>query len=138
MKRRTFIKDAAMATAAAFVAPEILSATESYSPFSADGEQPGGDFKIVSDEVKDNVRYITATPSSIVCSSQIDIEIDLETGKIANCKFTRGCPGNAVGLCRLIKGMKPAEVSETLLGTPCAKKGTSCPDQLARILASLK
>lgn len=138
MERRSFIKNAAMATAAAIVAPSVLSASENPRPYSTDGEQPGSDFKVISDEVRDNVRYVTATPSSVVCSSQIDIEVDLETGTIKNCKFTRGCPGNAVGLCRLIKGMKPAEVSETLLGTPCAKKGTSCPDQLARILASLK
>lgn len=137
MKRRSFIKNAAIATAAAFVAPEVLSASELTAPFSLDGTV-GNDFEVISDEVKENVRYVSVAPSSIVCSTRIDIEINLESGTIQNCKFTRGCPGNAVGLCRLIKGMKPAEVSEILLGTPCAKKGTSCPDQLARILASLK
>ena len=35
----------------------------------------GEDFVIVKDEVVDGVRYVTATPSAIVCSKQIDIEI---------------------------------------------------------------
>lgn len=137
MKRRTFIKNAAIAMSAAVTVPELLSATENKAALQTEGGD-GSDFKIVSDEVRDNVRYVTATPSSMVCSSRIDIEIDLATQTIRNCRFTRGCPGNALGLCSVIKGMKTEDVIARLLGTPCGKKSTSCPDQLARILSSLR
>ena len=94
------------------------------------------DFQIVSDEVKDGVRYITATPSSKVCSNKIEIEI--ADGIIMKVVYTRGCDGNAKGIGALIKGMSVEEAIRRLEGITCGKKPTSCPDQLARILKSLK
>ncbi|MCQ2115518.1 MAG: TIGR03905 family TSCPD domain-containing protein [Bacteroidales bacterium] len=135
MERRDFIKKAAMAVAAAAVTPGIMSATESYSIAA---EAVGDDFKVLSDTTKDGVRYVTATPSAKVCSKQIDIEINVKDQTIRRCEFTRGCPGNAVGLCSLLQGMKVSEAIKRLKGTPCATRGTSCPDQLARVLDSLK
>lgn len=135
MDRRHFLKTSAIAAAAAGIAPATLSAKAPYS--LSEGDEKGSDFAIVSDRTENGVRYVSATPSSIVCSKRIDIEIDVNSGTIRKCEFTRGCPGNSVGLCRLIKGMKVQEVSETLKGTPCGNRGTSCPDQLSRILAKL-
>ena len=94
------------------------------------------DFQIVSDEVKDGVRYITATPSASVCSNKIEIEI--ADGIIMKVVYTRGCDGNAKGIGALIKGMSVEEAIRRLEGITCGKKPTSCPDQLARILKSLK
>ena len=94
------------------------------------------DFQIVSDEVKDGVRYITATPSAKVCSNKIEIEI--ADGLIMKVVYTRGCDGNAKGIGALIKGMSVEEAIRRLEGITCGKKPTSCPDQLARILKSLK
>jgi uncharacterized protein (TIGR03905 family) len=94
------------------------------------------DFQIVSDEVKDGVRYITATPSAKVCSNKIEIEI--VDGIIMKVVYTRGCDGNAKGIGALIKGMAVDEAIRRLEGITCGKKATSCPDQLARILKSLK
>ncbi len=94
------------------------------------------DFQIVSDEVKDGVRYITATPSAKVCSNKIEIEI--ADGIIMKVVYTRGCDGNAKGIGALIKGMSVEEAIRRLEGITCGKKTTSCPDQLARILKSLK
>lgn len=94
------------------------------------------DFQIVSDEVKDGVRYITATPSAKVCSNKIEIEI--ADGIIMKVVYTRGCDGNAKGIGALIKGMSVEEAIRRLEGITCGKKPTSCPDQLARILKSLK
>ena len=94
------------------------------------------DFHIVSDEVKDGVRYITATPSAKVCSNKIEIEI--ADGIIMKVVYTRGCDGNAKGIGALIKGMSVEEAIRRLEGITCGKKTTSCPDQLARILKSLK
>lgn len=141
MIRRSFITKAAAAVAAVVVGPAVASAAEfagEHSGKSPAGKNEGGDFMIVSDEVKGKVRYVVATPSSIVCSSRINLEIDTATKTIKDCKFTQGCPGNALGLCSLIRGMKVEDVITRLKGTPCGQRATSCPDQLARILAALK
>ena len=94
------------------------------------------DYQIVSDEVKDGVRYIVAVPSAKVCSNKIEIEI--VDGIIMKVAYTRGCDGNAKGIGALIKGMSVDEAIRRLEGITCGKKPTSCPDQLARILKSLK
>ena len=52
----------------------------------------GDDFKILSDKTTDGVRHITAVPSAIVCSAQIDF--DLIEGKIHNLRYIKGCDGN--------------------------------------------
>ena len=96
----------------------------------------GEDFSIVKDEVVDGVRYVVAAPSSIVCSKQIDIEI--KEGVIQKVVYTRGCDGNAKGIGALIKGMKVDEAIRRLEGITCGKRPTSCPDQLAKVLKSLK
>ena len=71
-----------------------------------------------------------------VCSMQMifDIEGDI----IKSLKIIGGCPGNTVGVSRLIEGMKIEEAIKRLKGIPCGYKGTSCPDQLARALEEIK
>ena len=98
-------------------------------------EETVNDYKIVSDEVVDGVRYVTATPSAKVCSKQIDIEI--KDGIIQKVVYIRGCEGNAKGIGALIKDMSVEEAIKRLDGITCGKRGTSCPDQLARILKAL-
>ena len=93
------------------------------------------DHKIISDKLIDGVRYISATPSAVVCSKKIDIEI--KDGIIMKVAYTRGCDGNAKGIGALIKGMPVDEAVRRLEGITCGKRPTSCPDQLARILKSL-
>lgn len=97
---------------------------------------PGEDFVIVKDEVVDGVRYVTAAPSAIVCSKQIDIEIKDDV--IQKVVYTRGCDGNAKGIGALIKDMKVDEAIRRLEGIKCGKRPTSCPDQLAKVLKALK
>ena len=94
------------------------------------------DYRIISDEVIDGVRYVVAAPSAQVCSKQIDIQI--QDGVILSVVYTRGCDGNAKGIGALIKGMTVEEAIKRLEGITCGKRPTSCPDQLARILKSLK
>lgn len=94
------------------------------------------DFVIVKDEVADGVRYIVATPSAKVCSKQIDIEI--KDGVIQKVVYTRGCEGNAKGIGALVKDMTVEEAIRRLEGITCGKRGTSCPDQLAKVLKSLE
>lgn len=94
------------------------------------------DYKIISDKVEDGVRYIVAAPSAKVCSKQIDIEI--KDGIIQKVVYTRGCEGNAKGIGALIKDMSVDEAIRRLEGITCGKRGTSCPDQLARILKAVE
>lgn len=94
------------------------------------------DYVIVSDRMIDGVRYVVAVPSAKVCSKQIDIEI--RDGIIQKVVYTRGCEGNAKGIGALIKDMAVEEAIRRLEGITCGKRGTSCPDQLARILKALQ
>mgnify|MGYP002513612208 CR=1 FL=1 len=93
------------------------------------------DYKIIKDETVDGVRYVSAAPSAMVCSKQIDIQI--KDGIILSVKYTRGCDGNAKGIGALIKDMSVEEAIRRLEGITCGKRPTSCPDQLAKILKSL-
>ncbi len=95
----------------------------------------GDDFSIVSDSVVDGVRHITAVPSSLVCSKQIDF--DLVNGKLHNVKYVRGCDGNLQAVGRLLEGMEPQKAVGILSGVNCHGRGTSCSDQLTRILRAV-
>ena len=94
------------------------------------------DYAIVKDEVVDGIRSVVATPSAKVCSKQIDIEI--KDGIIQKVVYTKGCDGNAKGIGALIKDMSVEEAIRRLEGINCGKRGTSCPDQLAKVLKALK
>lgn len=94
------------------------------------------DYKIISDKVEDGVRYVVAAPSAKVCSKQIDIQI--KDGVIQSVVYTRGCEGNAKGIGALIKNMTVEEAIRRLDGITCGKRGTSCPDQLAKVLKALE
>lgn len=94
------------------------------------------DYKIISDKVEDGVRYVVAAPSAKVCSKQIDIQI--KDGIIQSVVYTRGCEGNAKGIGALIRDMSVEEAIKRLEGITCGKRGTSCPDQLAKVLKALE
>ncbi|MCR5116828.1 MAG: TIGR03905 family TSCPD domain-containing protein [Lachnospiraceae bacterium] len=75
------------------------------------------------------------TPKGI-CA--VDIDFEVEDGKVKNVKFTGGCDGNHKGLNALIKGMSVDEAIERLSGITCGPRPTSCPDQLAQALKDYK
>ena len=79
----------------------------------------------------------TYTPQG-VCSKQMIIEIDEDNQTIKSVKIVGGCPGNTVGVSKLVEGKKIDEVIKTLKGIPCGYKDTSCPDQLAIALETIK
>lgn len=71
-----------------------------------------------------------------VCSMQMIFEID--NNIIKSLKIVGGCPGNTVGVSRLVVGKSVDEVIEMLKGIPCGARGTSCPDQVAIALEEYK
>ena len=71
-----------------------------------------------------------------VCSMQMIFEI--ENNIIKKLKIIGGCPGNTVGVSKLVEGRNIDEVIEMLKGIPCGIKGTSCPDQVPRALEEYK
>lgn len=71
-----------------------------------------------------------------VCSMELDFEIEGDI--IKSLKIIGGCPGNTVGVSKLVQGRKIDEVIEMLKGIPCGMRGTSCPDQVAKALEEYK
>jgi uncharacterized protein (TIGR03905 family) len=71
-----------------------------------------------------------------VCSAEMIFEID--NGIIKNLKIIGGCPGNTIGVSRLVAGKTIDEVIKMLKGIPCGMRSTSCPDQIATALEEYK
>lgn len=82
--------------------------------------------------MKKSLKYIpTGT-----CSKLITVDVDDNT--IIDVAFVGGCHGNTQGLSALLRGMDVDEAIRRLEGIDCHGKGTSCPDQLAKALRTLK
>ena len=79
------------------------------------------------------MEHVTFTPQG-VCSVQIDF--DLEDGKLHNVQFTRGCNGNLKAIGRLVEGKDAKEIAAILRGNDCKGRGTSCADQFAQAIDS--
>lgn len=71
-----------------------------------------------------------------VCSMKIIL--DIEENIVKDARFIGGCDGNTKGVCSLVKGMDIDDVIEKLKGIDCRRRGTSCPDQLAKALEEYK
>jgi uncharacterized protein (TIGR03905 family) len=123
----------ALITAFAFMLFSVAAMAQDQK--TMENAQVVDDYAVVSDQIVDGVRCIVATPSAKVCSKQIDIEI--KDGIIQKVVYTKGCEGNAKGIGALIKDMTVEEAIKRLDGITCGKRGTSCPDQLAKILKTL-
>ena len=72
----------------------------------------------------------------VVCSRQMEIET--ENGIIKSVNIIGGCSGNLQGISRLVEGMTVDEAIKRMRGIRCGFKSTSCPDQLAIALESVK
>lgn len=71
-----------------------------------------------------------------VCSGEMIFEIEGDIVK--SLKIIGGCPGNTVGVSKLIAGKKIDEVIAMLKNIQCGRRGTSCPDQVAIALEKYK
>ena len=91
--------------------------------------------KLISNEVEGGVRKASFQTCDVVCSKQIDIELEGEV--VRSVRYTGGCHGNTQGIGALVEGLTKADVIARLEGINCKGRGTSCPDQLARALKML-
>jgi len=71
--------------------------------------------------------------TSGTCSKFINFELDDEQ-RVHNVQFIGGCPGNTIGMSRMVEGLKAEDIIKRLRGIRCGSKNTSCPDQLAQAL----
>lgn len=67
------------------------------------------------------------------CSRLLTLAIS-EEGLVYDVHFEGGCQGSAEILPRLAEGQPASELIERFQGQRCAKKATSCADQLAQAL----
>ena len=78
------------------------------------------------------MRHITFNTQG-TCSQTIEFDVD-EAQRIHDVQFIGGCPGNTIGIAKMVEGMKATDIISKLKGIPCGTKRTSCPDQLATAL----
>lgn len=71
-----------------------------------------------------------------VCSREIIF--DIKNDIIKELKIVGGCPGNTVGVSKLVQNRNVDDVIKLLKGIMCGDKGTSCPDQVAKALENYK
>ena len=71
-----------------------------------------------------------------VCCSEIRLEV--ADGVITELEFLSGCDGNLKGIAELAKGRRTEEIINIMTGIKCKNRPTSCPDQLAAALQSMK
>ena len=72
-----------------------------------------------------------------VCSTHYQAEVG-EDGIIESLAITNGCNGNGKGVSALVKGRHIDEVILLLDGIRCGRKQSSCPDQIAKMMAGIK
>jgi uncharacterized protein (TIGR03905 family) len=93
------------------------------------------DVTLLSESMEGGIRKASFQTSDVVCSRQIDIELDGDV--VRKVQYTGGCHGNTQGLSALVVGMNKADIIARLEGINCKGRGTSCPDQLAKALKLL-
>lgn len=82
------------------------------------------------------MKTYTYQPKGVCCQL---IQVVINDDKTINqVQFFGGCPGNAMGVAKLVEGKTIDEVISRLNGIPCGHKITSCPDQLCRALEQIK
>lgn len=62
------------------------------------------------------------------------IFVDEEAMTLQGISMLGTCHGNLTAIARLTKGRPLAEVVKALGGIGCGRRGTSCPDQIAKAL----
>jgi uncharacterized protein (TIGR03905 family) len=110
----------------------VFIALTSFCLFSCNNSESVTNELIKKEMITKDITYI---PEG-VCSQQMDISVVNDT--IRSVAITKGCAGNTQGVARLVEGMHIDTAIAKLEGILCKEKATSCPDQLARALKSMK
>ena len=63
---------------------------------------------------------------------------EIEGDIVKSLQIIGGCPGNTVGVSKLIENKKIDDIIKMLKGIDCGSRGTSCPDQIAKALEEYK
>lgn len=71
-----------------------------------------------------------------VCSQYYEITLS-DDNVIEDIQIQGGCNGNLKGLRSLMIGRPAEEIIDSLEGTTCGFKNTSCPDQIAKALKQM-
>lgn len=71
-----------------------------------------------------------------VCAGKVRFSV--ENDIVKGVRFIGGCSGNTQGVAALAEGMHIDELISRLQGIRCGMKSTSCPDQFAKALLSVK
>lgn len=66
-----------------------------------------------------------------VCSREMRF---MDKDVVRSVTIVGGCPGNLLGISRIIKDKTIDEVVDAFKGVRCGVKSTSCPDQIASAL----
>lgn len=64
----------------------------------------------------------------------MQLDFDLDEGKLHNVSFIGGCNGNLKAIGRLVEGRDAREIADILRGNDCKMRGTSCADQFAKAI----
>ncbi len=67
-----------------------------------------------------------------ICAKEMKFEIKGDI--ICKAEIIGGCPGNILGITKIIENKSIDEVLESFQGITCKEKSTSCPDQIAQAL----
>lgn len=67
-----------------------------------------------------------------------EIEFEVENNIIKKVSFIKGCPGSLQAIGKLVEGLTVEDAVQRMKGIKCGDKNTSCPDQLAKALLSMK
>lgn len=84
------------------------------------------------------VKVVEYKPQN-VCSRLMRISVD--DGKVVSLEVVGGCQGNLRGISKLVANRSIEEVISLLEGIQCRESmtgTTSCPDQLAQALKSMR
>lgn len=63
---------------------------------------------------------------------------EIKNNVIANFQIIGGCSGNTQAVSKLIIGKTIDETIKLLKGIKCGLRSTSCPDQIAKFLTTIK
>lgn len=92
--------------------------------------------QLVKHETLENGVLYTVGICEGVCSQYM--ELFTKDGIVVRAEIHGGCQGNTQGVSRLAEGMKIESVIKRLKGIDCGGRGSSCPDQMARLLETIR